>query len=266
MSSPTFATTRLRRVWGPSPRGTLRAKQLGASDMHEPGAHSVNHTSAGRSTPDHAWVPALTIVGLAVLSNGVALVLHIVRSAPLPTALLLTWGIGLLVVLLVIGGSEPWVRRELLRISSVGIATGMAATVAYDLSKTFLATLDPAPWNPFDALRVFGEALLGKSSPASMATAVGLIFHLSNGTTFGLGFTLLLGGQAAHSARRAVVLGAAWGLFLETFQLALFPGWMSIRFLDEFRQVSFGAHIVYGACLGLLVRWRLRAPSRVPSP
>jgi hypothetical protein len=53
----------------------------------------------------------------------------------------------------------------------------------------------------------------------------------------------------------------AWGLFLETFQLSLFPGWLSIQFVAEFATISFAAHLVYGATLGTIVRRRLAAVS-----
>jgi len=90
--------------------------------------------------------------------------------------------------------------------------------------------------------------------------AVGLGFHLTNGLSFGLAFALLFGLWSAQHAGRALLLGIAWGLFLETFQLALYPGWMNIKFLDEFRQVSFASHVVYGASVGLLVRRGIRRP------
>ena len=56
----------------------------------------------------------------------------------------------------------------------------------------------------------------------------------------------------------ATLLGMAWGLFLELFQLALYPGWLSIGFYDEFLRVSFLGHLVYGGVLGMSARWALR--------
>jgi hypothetical protein len=38
----------------------------------------------------------------------------------------------------------------------------------------------------------------------------------------------------------------------------LYPGWLNIGFMGEFRHVSFGAHVVFGASLGLLVPAGLR--------
>jgi hypothetical protein len=217
------------------------------------------------SAADRGWVPAFVIVGIAVLANGAALVLHIVRSAPLPAALGAIWAAGLAAIVIVIVRSEPWVRRELLRICLVGIGAGLVATIVYDVSKGLLSNLDPAPWNPYEAVRLFGEALIGTGYPDAVTRGVGLLFHVSNGTTFGLAFALLFGGWATRSAAVALLLGIGWGLFLETFQLVLYPGWMNIKFLDEFRQVSFLGHVAYGATLGLLVRWGLRRTNAEPA-
>ncbi len=214
--------------------------------------------NAGSAASRPRWRPSFALVGVAVLANGVALLFHILRAAPLPAALAAAWAVGLLAIVGVIARSEPRVRDELLRLGTIGIAAGLVSTVAYDASKALLSNLDSAPWNPFDALRIFGEALVGAGWPDPVIRAVGLGFHASNGATFGLAFALLFGLWSSRHAGLAVVAGVAWGLCLETFQLALYPGWMNIKFLDEFRQVSFGGHLVYGACVGLIVRAGIR--------
>ena len=207
---------------------------------------------------DPTWRPSFAIVGVAVLANGVALLFHILRAAPLPAALAGTWAVGLVAILVVIARSAPGVRDDLVRIATIGIVAGLVATLAYDASKALLSNLDPAPYNPFDAVRIFGEALIGPGWPDPVIRAVGALYHVSNGTTFGLAFALLFGLWSSRHAGLAVLAGVAWGLFLETFQLALYPGWMNIKFLDEFRQVSFGGHVVYGAVVGLVVRAGIR--------
>ena len=54
----------------------------------------------------------------------------------------------------------------------------------------------------------------------------------------------------------ALVSGVGWGLFLETFQLTLYPGWLNITTYKEFVTISFLGHIVYGLVLGALGhRW-----------
>ena len=52
--------------------------------------------------------------------------------------------------------------------------------------------------------------------------------------------------------------GALWGLFLEAFQLTLYPDWLGIRFVDEFVRISALSHLAYGASLGLIARWGFR--------
>jgi hypothetical protein len=219
---------------------------------------AIPEGSAGSSGSRARWRMSFAIVGVAVLANGVALLFHILRAAPLPAALAATWAVGLVAILVVIARSAPWVRDDLLRIATIGIVAGLVATAAYDASKALLSNLDPTPWNPFDALRIFGEALIGAGWPDPILRVVGLAFHASNGTTFGLAFALLFGLWSSRRAGLAVLAGVAWGLFLETFQLALYPGWMNIKVIDEFRQVSFGGHVVYGACVGLIVRAGIR--------
>lgn len=214
--------------------------------------------SAKRSGRWAASVRAALVIGLAVLANGAALVIHIVRDVPLPPLLLVLWGAGLAAVGVVVMRLDRRTRATLGRGMLVGIGAGFAATLAYDASKAVLSTLDPSPYNPFEAIRVFGIVLIGADNPDGLLRAVGLVFHLSNGITFGLAYTFMFGRVALRGRGRAVALGVAWGLFLETFQLALFPGWMSIQFVAEFQQISFLAHTVFGCALGLLVPAGLR--------
>ena len=150
--------------------------------------------------------------------------------------------------------AHPDTRRQLLATFISGIAAGLAATVAYDVAKALLSLFDATRWDPFEATHVFGLVLIGDAAPDPLVRAAGWMFHFSNGATFGMSFTFLFGTWARANRLAAIALGAAWGVFLESFQLALFPGWLSIKALDEFRQVSFLAHVVFGVTLGFLVR------------
>ena len=202
------------------------------------------------------WLQGYLVIGLALLANGAALVLHIVRSIPLPPLLLVFWGAGLAGIVVAFVRAEPTLRQELRRTFVVGVAAGLLATLSYDIAKALLSQLDPAPWNPFEATRIFGVVLLGPDAPDAVTRIAGWAFHISNGATFGMAFTFIFGGRARTSLAWAVGLGVAWGVFLESFQLALFPAWLGIgtSALNEFRQVSFLAHVVFGSTLGLLIR------------
>lgn len=73
--------------------------------------------------------------------------------------------------------------------------------------------------------------------------------HLLNGTSFGVAYLFLFARDGRTSVRRALLTGVGWGLFLETFQLTLYPGWLDIRLYQEFATISALSHIVYGATL-----------------
>jgi hypothetical protein len=209
------------------------------------------------------WHPAYLVVGLALLSNGAALVLHIVQAVPLPPLLLVLWGGALVAIAVSFVRADPEVRGDLRRTFVIGVVAGLIATIAYDVSKALLSQLDPSPWNPFEATRIFGLILLGDGVDDTVLRLTGWAFHFSNGATFGMSFAFVFGGAAVRSVLLGVLLGAAWGVGLETFQLTLYPGWLGIPAgngaLAEFQQVSFLGHLVFGSVLGLLVRrWLIR--------
>ena len=155
--------------------------------------------------------------------------------------------VGILGLAAVLRRVSPGDRRRIGRTAAIGAAAGLLATIAYDASRTFLSYLDPSPYNPFEAVRVFGVLLAGERAPAALIYAAGLAFHFTNGTAFGVAFGLLLGARGA-------LAGVAWGLGLELFQLTLYPGWLDIRAYREFVQISAAGHLIYGAVLGTTTR------------
>lgn len=187
------------------------------------------------------WSPWL---GSVALFSGAALLAHILGGFSLRLAWLFAASLAALGVgwrLRALSASE---RSRLLRLVRVALVTGVVATAAYDVSRWALSQLEPSPYNPFEALRIFGLALAGAGAPAPVIFATGSLFHAVNGLTFALAYCFLFG-------QRGLWAGMAWGLFLESFQLALYPGWLSIGFLREFAQISATSHLVYGACLGV---------------
>jgi hypothetical protein len=204
----------------------------------------------------------LAIAGIASLANGAALLLYILGRVPLPALLAFTWSIAILALATMGALGEPANRARLRRYVGVGLTAGLVATLAYDVTKSILSQMDPSPFNPFEATRVFGTILVGPDAPPVLISTVGWAFHITNGCSFAIAFGCLFARAGRISLRRGILTGMGWGLFLETFQLALFPGWLNIKFLDEFRQISFLSHLVFGATLGILVpaglRWRDR--------
>jgi hypothetical protein len=192
--------------------------------------------------------------GLAALFSGAALVAHILSGISLRTTLSLTSTIVALSAATLWRRTAAGNRRRTARVLAIGAGTGLLATAAYDAAKYALSIWDPSPYNPFEAIRIFGVLLAGASAGPVLIYAAGLTFHAVNGTCFGISYTFLFG-------RRGVLAGIAWGLFLETFQLTLYPGWLDIRAYREFAQISALSHVVYGVVLGLLSRRLLRTVS-----
>jgi len=183
----------------------------------------------------------------AGLFSGVALVAHIVSGVSLRLALGLTAGVMVLSVGSLWQRTSPPERRRLVRVVRVGLLSGILATIAYDAARYALSILDSSPYNPFEAIRLFGVLLAGESAAAPLVYASGTTFHLVNGMSFGVVYCVLFG-------RRGVPGGIIWGVFLEVFQLTLYPGWLDIRAYREFAQISALSHIVYGATLGFLCK------------
>jgi hypothetical protein len=198
-------------------------------------------------------------LGAGALFSGAALLAHILAGIALPLALALTAVLLLLVVWSVWRRAAAAERQRLTGRAVIGLGAGVAATLTYDVAKYALAQWDPSPYNPFEAIRVFGLLLTGPAAPAGLSLAAGIAFHLLNGIAFGIAFCFLFG-------RRGIIAGIGWGLFLELFQLTLYPGWLDIRFYDEFVRISALSHAVYGAVLGWgcqagLRRWESRPPA-----
>ncbi|MGY4644482.1 DUF6789 family protein [Cellulomonas sp. URHB0016] len=204
---------------------------------------------------EHASRPR-TVLGLVVsgavfLSSGAALVVYILTGAPL----------ALVLALLVVGGGavlaatlwgDPEARRRWLTRVRVGVPVGLVATLCYDLSRWALVEVAGFSASPFVAFPLFGQALIGSGDTAGR-TLVGVGFHLLNGIAFGVAYTVWFG-------RRPFWAGIVFALGLEAFMLAIYPGWLDLRTLREFTQISLLGHIVYGSVLGLganrlLRRW-----------
>lgn len=198
------------------------------------------------------------LIGLFALFSGIALLAHIIGGVSLALALAGTSAILVGGVALALRGQDPVSRRWTLRTAAVGTAVGLIATITYDVTKASLSTLDPSPYNPFEVLLVFGQLLLGTDHTDMGVTIAGAAFHFLNGTAFAVAYCFLFARDGRSTLRWALATGIGWGVFLEIFQLTLYPGWLDIRFYEEFATISALSHVVYGATLGLLARTGLR--------
>lgn len=194
------------------------------------------------------------LISFFVMFSGIALLINILAGVNLLLALTVTAGTMVIGLIAVLARSTPDERRRIMRTILVAAAAGFLATIAYDVSKSVLSQLDPSPYNPFEAIRIFGTLIVGPTASQGVIFFAGAAFHMLNGTAFGVAYGFLFARGGNTTWRRALATGVGWALFLETFQLALYPGWLDIRFYAEFATISALGHVVYGTALGALVR------------
>jgi hypothetical protein len=192
---------------------------------------------------------AVLVGGAVFLVSGASLVVHILTGAPLWALLAALVAGGCLAVARFVW-TVPSVRAGWLTRVRVGAAVGLVSTGVYDLSRWLLVELGGMSMSPFKALPFFGEALLGGLGGSTSEVVAGVAFHLLNGVTFGIAYTAWLG-------RRGPWWGVLFALGLEAFMLALYPGWLDVRSIQELTQISVFGHVAYGLSLGAGARWAL---------
>jgi hypothetical protein len=156
--------------------------------------------------------------------------------------------------------------RVLWRNVMIGIVAGFAAAVAYDLFRMpfVIAAIDHIGpvWLRLPLFKVFprfGAMILGQSftqqqtdSQFSLtAHVVGWVYHFSNGATFGVMYTAMLGDARKHTWWWGVVMAVGVELFLLVTPYAHFFG---IPLSTKFVVATLSAHLIFGAVMGWIVR------------
>lgn len=190
------------------------------------------------------------IFGSFFLSTGAALVIYVVSGVSLVAALMLVLLIATILGALIWQKTGGIQRVEFKKSIQVGVIAGLLATIAYDISRFILIEVTGIAFWPFDIFSIFGKALVGAGYTGWWVTLAGVLYHGANGIGFGVAYTIWLG-------RKGIVYGILWALLLELCMVSIYPGWLGMKALDEFLQVSILGHFVYGIVLGYLAKWLL---------
>ena len=154
----------------------------------------------------------------------------------------------------------------------IGILAGLLAAVAYDVfrlpfvfAKEWGIDSVVPPMNLFKVVPRFGAMVFGQpieQMSYSLATQiVGWIYHFSNGATFGVMYLALIG----DGRRRHWTLAVLYALGLELGMLFTpNPKVFGISLTVRFVIVTVAAHGIFGAGLGLSVRWLARRFETIP--
>jgi hypothetical protein len=102
----------------------------------------------------------------------------------------------------------------------------------------------------------FGAMVLGQPIDQGhysiSAQVIGWIYHFSNGATFGVMYLAMIG----HSSRRHWLWALLFAVAVEIAMLVTpYPRVFHISITATFVAVTIAAHSIFGACLGLTVRW-----------
>jgi hypothetical protein len=192
------------------------------------------------------------------LGSGAALIVYVLTRISLGLALL---GAA---VIIIVAGMFAWqrltvsARAELIRRAKVGLVAGFLATIAYDLSRWIIVTVFHTTFMPFDIFPIFGRAIAGANMQSVPATAIGILYHYTNGMMFAIAYAILF-------APRGWWTGILWALGLETLMLTIYPGWLHPAAFGEFVSISMLGHVAYGSVLGTCSRWLLLRQGRARS-
>jgi hypothetical protein len=215
--------------------------------------------------PQLDQVPALRarvlLIGLP-MAGGAGLATYILAGISLPLAILVLALGGAGIWALVLRRTGKPVRRALRRRAVVGMVAGLTASVAYDAARYGLVSVFQMSFKPFHVFSLFGELFIGAGHGPTVTFLVGLAYHLSNGTFFGVAYTLVF-------RRPTWWTGTLWGVGLELCMATLYPQWLRIQVMHEFLEVSAFGHVVYGTVLGLVAAAgirRLNRPAPAPDP
>ncbi len=195
--------------------------------------------------------PSLAVAWLAASGSGVAVVLYALGWVSLGYSVAL---VAPLQALLFIGllirsgwrGEDVFATR--LR---AGLMAGMIGLLCYDGARQFIVSSGMLMSNPFRPVEIYGLLIVNGYQDPALARAVGWGFHIWNGLSFALMYTLALG-------RGRILWGIGWGMALELATLATYPSILRLALDREFLLVSLAGHVAYGLGMGATARHTVR--------
>ncbi len=193
------------------------------------------------------WRSPVMIVGfLAASSSGAAILLHAFGWVTLTYTVTLLAPLTAMLFLVFLVYSKRWREQEFLSRLQGGLIAGALGLAAYDLVR-LLVLLAGVSFNPFRPIEVYGLLILNRYHDTPLTKAVGWAFHVWNGFSFAVMYTMAVG-------RGRILWGLGWGLLLEAAMLASYPSMFHILLGWRFVTVSLAGHAAYGLTIGSTAR------------
>jgi hypothetical protein len=204
--------------------------------------------TAGRSRvkpdEDRSAFWTLTIGVIAASLSGAAILLHAFGGVHLAFSVIVLAPMTLVMILCLGVWAKPRNREIFLQRLVGGLFAGFMGLVAYDLVRWLILISGTVPFSPFRAIEVFGLLILRADVDSWLTKAVGWIFHVWNGLSFAVMFTMAVG-------RGRLWWAIVWSLVLEVAMLSTYPSLFRILLDWPFITVSLVGHLAYGIGLGL---------------
>ncbi|SMC50920.1 hypothetical protein SAMN05661093_00287 [Kibdelosporangium aridum] len=190
----------------------------------------------------------LFLVTVAAAATSIAaLLLHLAGAIRMPYTLTFVTLPGTIFLMALLILARRVNRPVTIRRLQVGAIAGVLGLVAYNATRWVVAELLALPNSPFYSIYIFGSLITAQAPDTTAAIVAGWLYHVSNGITFAIMYTLVAGPARWW-------FGLLWGLALETAMLVVYPSSAILRppALASFVVVSLISHAVYGAVIGLV--------------
>jgi hypothetical protein len=191
--------------------------------------------------------PSLIVAFLAASTSGLAVLLYAFGWMTMTYSVTVLAPLtALLFVALFVRSQGAWEHEFIKRISG-GIVAGAAGLVAYDAIRYLVLVSGIASFNPFRPIEVYGLLILNRTQDSALTKAVGWAFHIWNGLSFAVMYTVAVG-------KGRVLWGVGWGMLLELATIATYPSMFRITLGQEFIVMSLTGHLAYGLAVGFAAR------------
>jgi hypothetical protein len=194
----------------------------------------------------------LLVAFFAASTSGAAILLYAAGWVTLTYSVTFLAPLSALIFVALLVGSGRGREDVFLNRMWGGLIAGAAGLLAYDGIRWLILLTDLVPFNPFRAIEVYGLLILDQYEDTFLTKTVGWAFHLWNGLSFALMYTLAVG-------RGRVLWALGWGMILEISMLATYPSIFRLVLDWAFVGVSLTGHVAYGLALGVvakrLVKW-----------
>jgi hypothetical protein len=187
-------------------------------------------------------------------ASGAAILAHVLLGVPMAFSVpFLALPFSLL-----LAGVVLWKRARFGRLHRVsalvirGAFWGVLATLAYDVVRPLLKLVFEYPFSPFAAIPAFGHYITGRPRDDPVAIAMGWVYHVWNGVSFAVMFTVL-------KPAGGITAGVLWAMLLQALMMAIYPEFLKIR-LDHPGFLATG--IVGHAFWGIVLGWGVKHDAR----